>query len=337
MVNRLKKTAFKKGALGILVVGITTTTPIIPEEMELLYSYQYDASVKEYTIETPTTTITKKIDTYDFTDTDGDGKISVSVFADRKGNLVYEQIEEQEYYDMGIASGYENNTKKNELVNLFSTLTPKAEAAIAFDNSSSVFTNSATSLTWSHTTTGSELVLLVFTMSASARTVNSVTYNGTNMTSVNSSGGNQEIHGYILTAPSTGANNVVVTMDASTYIYPVAGSYTGAAQSGQPDANNTNNQTTTSITTTLTTVADNSWTVLGARAATNGDTNAGTGSTEREANTGYTQLYDSNSDLTPAGSHSMTVTAGLSQAITTSMISIAPALDERRIIRTTQF
>jgi hypothetical protein len=200
--------------------------------------------------------------------------------------------------------------------------------AIAFDAVSESWTNSGTSLTWSHTCSGSDRILWVSVMTLSTRTVTGVTYNGVSLTSLTRSSGSQPMQLWYLIAPATGANNIVVSINSTaSFIYTSAASYTGVNQSSQPDAQNTNNTTGTSITTTLTTVADNSWSILGARNDATGITSAGTNSTQRASGSvGTVQLYDSNAPKTPAGSFSMTVTNSSSAATTTAMASFSPAV-----------
>lgn len=199
--------------------------------------------------------------------------------------------------------------------------------AIAFDASSSGFTNSGTSVTFAHTCTGSDRILFVGVMASSARTISSVTYNGVAMTNINRSAGGQPCALYYLIAPATGSNNVVVTIDSTSFCYCAALSYTGAKQSGQPDANNTNQATTSSLATSVTSVADNCWAVLVARNDTDGNTSAGTGSTIRVGSgSGLIQMYDTNGPKTPAGSISMTVTNVVSYDTTTAMASFSPSV-----------
>jgi len=196
--------------------------------------------------------------------------------------------------------------------------------AIAFDSSS--FGNTGannTSVTWSHTCSGANRILFVGVSCPSTRTISSVTYNGVGMTNINRSSGSQTVALYYLIAPATGANNVVVTVDSSTFIYCDATSYTGVKQSSQPDANNTSSTTSTTVTTSVTTIADNCWSVLIARGESDGVTSAGTGSTSRVSSSGYVQMYDSNGNITPAGSYSMSTTQS-SQVVTQAMASFSP-------------
>ena len=101
--------------------------------------------------------------------------------------------------------------------------------AIAFDAASSASGNSVSSLTWSHTCTGADLILIVgVSWFGSARTVSGVTYAGTALTSVGSANsGGQKMEIFRLVAPATGANNVVVTMSSAGETVAGAHSYTG--------------------------------------------------------------------------------------------------------------
>lgn len=118
---------------------------------------------------------------------------------------------------------------------------------------------------------------------------------------------------FYLIAPSTGANNVVVTMSGSTAqrLVAVSCSYTGAAQSGQPDAQASvlENDSVTSKTVTMTTVANNCWMFGGIDSG--GTLSAGANTTMRIQATGQVDdavwCYDTNGPQTPSGSKSMTV------------------------------
>lgn len=200
--------------------------------------------------------------------------------------------------------------------------------AIAFDAATNPALVNSTSLTLSHTCSGTDRILLVGTMIRTT-TISGVTYNGTAMTAIGSRelvSGADYIQWFYLLAPSTGANNVVVTAAASNIIIASSVSYTGAKQSGQPDSVTNNASTTeTTTTTSTTTVADNSWAVLLARVNGDGITSAGTGTTLRANTNGYIQLYDSNGAVTPAGSTSLQTTQ-TSQESAAIIVSIAPAV-----------
>lgn len=116
--------------------------------------------------------------------------------------------------------------------------------------------------TFSHTHTGTTNALLtVVVMCDGANTVNGVTYNGVamtlggsnNMTTPNTS----KVYMFYLANPSTGANNVVVTMGGNFQLLRTyALSFTGA-QAGRID--NIPNDTTSPLAYTFTGTTANSW------------------------------------------------------------------------------
>lgn len=199
--------------------------------------------------------------------------------------------------------------------------------AIAFDAVTDLTQTTATSLTYSHTTTGSDRILFVGVRSTG--TVTGVTYAGTAMVqqAFSDGTGGSGINNYIfsLFAPASGANNVVISMSSSIDIASGAMSYTGANQSNTLDATGTAVASATSITFTLTTVLDNCWLVM------TGD-NAGGGYTEGANTTrrypvagGNSKFgFDTNSAQTPAGSKSMSLSSAGSQGWTLVGASFAP-------------
>ena len=201
--------------------------------------------------------------------------------------------------------------------------------AIAFDSAvNAQIQNPGTSLTFSHTCSGSDRILYVMAFTRSDVTTG-VTYGGVAMSQVGTTitEGTDRYSIWQLIAPATGANNVVITGGASTsLVIGCSQSYNGAKQSSQPDNNTQQGPTTTAtLTSTLTTVADNCWTALFARASSDGITSAGTGTTQRSTTAGLVQGYDSNGAITPAGSTSLQTTQ-TSQSTTHFMVSIAPAV-----------
>jgi hypothetical protein len=198
--------------------------------------------------------------------------------------------------------------------------------AIAFDAATDGGNvNPGTSLTFSHTCTGSNLILFVGFNGdniGGADDVSSVTYNSVAMTLANKqvgagTGGDRNTYLYYLIGPATGAHNVVITCSSSHVIQGGAVSYTGVKQSSQPDNTAINAETVSSnktLTTSLTTVNDNCWTVLvencydGGPGA--GHPGAGAGTTRRTADgtNGGWGLFDSNAVVHPAGSTSLTTT-----------------------------
>jgi hypothetical protein len=183
--------------------------------------------------------------------------------------------------------------------------------AIAFDNATSTSSTTATSLTFSHTinsNTNGILFVGVLTGSASDL-ITGVTYAGVSMTRLDIQvvGADNTVYLYYLLAPSTGANNVVISASSSVFLDGTASSYTGANQSGQPDNwSKGSSASATSYTGTVTTVADNCWLIMCGRKYNNGTPSAGTNSTLR-ASSSYMPIVDTNAAQTPAGSKSVQI------------------------------
>ena len=136
--------------------------------------------------------------------------------------------------------------------------------AIAFDTvSTGMNATDPTSLTWSHTCTGSNLVLIVGTSVESdssghtAQTISGITYNGVALSHVRSdyiTDNGTEL--WYLIAPATGAHNIVVTPTAVVDgLFGAGLSFTGVDQTNPIDNNDGTTTTGTSISQALTTVA----------------------------------------------------------------------------------
>ncbi len=170
------------------------------------------------------------------------------------------------------------------------------------------------SLTFSHTCgSGSDRLLVVVVwgdLSSNADQISGVTYNGVAMTRVdeiNVTDGRWNYLYYLLN-PSSGANNVVISSGGTHYIGGLAGDYTGVAQSGQPDATDTDSsQAGSSATASVTTTADNCWLICAGYM--NSALQAGTGATSRVEAAAFDNggLFDSNGPITPAGAASLEV------------------------------
>ena len=100
----------------------------------------------------------------------------------------------------------------------------------------------ANSLTYSHTCTGSNGLLLVHATTNTTDDVTGITYAGaamTQVTKIQTPSGRWNYLFYKL-GPATGANNVVIsTSDTPDLILSYSASYTGVSQSGFPDSSNT--------------------------------------------------------------------------------------------------
>ena len=200
--------------------------------------------------------------------------------------------------------------------------------AIATDAFTNGGSTTGTSHTFSHTCTGANRILFVQVEIENATDViTGVTYNGVAMTLVQSQANTSpsEVNTlWVLVAPATGANNVVVSTSSSVSIGAIAASYTGAAQTGQPDASGKKTSQATSSTLSVTTIADNCWMVSCVQADA-GLPTAGTGITARvdESNASF---GDSNGVITPPGSNSMTWNAGGTWHLNHINASFAPAV-----------
>jgi hypothetical protein len=142
--------------------------------------------------------------------------------------------------------------------------------AIAFDNATDGNINNGTSLTFSHTCSGSNRFLKVSIKLYGANDITGVTYNGVAMshiaTAVQGTEGSRAVM-YGLIAPATGANNVVISRTSSNFIAGSAESYTGVSQSGQPEASGTDFDTAAQTTPTATVTSSNAWLVGSGSAA----------------------------------------------------------------------
>jgi hypothetical protein len=186
-----------------------------------------------------------------------------------------------------------------------------------------------TSLTWSHTCSGANRILFVGVTAATGAsdTVSGVTYNSVAMTRINTKvvPTDRKIYLYYLLAPSTGANDVVITTSTSDAIAGIAVSYTNVLQVSPIDVNTTNTGTgVTTLATSVTTTVDNDWTVLYTKSASVA-TVAGTNTTQRQTGSISTAMYDSNAALTPTGSKTLNVDSSVGSInLATCMAAFSP-------------
>jgi hypothetical protein len=200
--------------------------------------------------------------------------------------------------------------------------------AIAYDTVTHSGFSSASSFSFSHTTSGSDRLLIVHVYDGNDRVTN-VTYNGVGLTLVEDllmtgAAAGQYIQLWYLLNPASGTNNVTITGSASMSLYASAVSYTGVEQTGQPDASTKQAASpNTSLTTTVTTTDDNCWLMGYAYRGTT--ISAGAGTTLRGGSVaGILEVIDSNGAKTPAGSHSL-ITTSSSTFAGHVMASFSPA------------
>lgn len=184
-----------------------------------------------------------------------------------------------------------------------------------------------------HTASGTNRIVILFGISQANNDL-TVTYGGQSMTSITAFQGimSSDLVGeynriFYLINPPTGAQNIIFTWTGgNTYVGYRVASYTGAKQTGQPDANATNEgASVSSLTSNLTTVADNCWTVLCSRSRA-ASSSAGSGTTLRSTAQSYS-FADSNGAITPAGSTSLALNYASATNMTQVIVSIAPAVD----------
>lgn len=207
--------------------------------------------------------------------------------------------------------------------------------ALAVD-ATSTGTTTGTSLTVSHTCTGSNLLLLVgaYTHGTLTDIVTGITYAGTAMTRINtvtnSGGGNtaSRLYLYYLINPATGANNVVTSLSESRTVLNANTSYTGAKQSGQPDAGNTAfSATVTTLGVTITSVADNSW-LVGTLRGHSGTVTAGTSTSQRidHATVGLGFYELTANPISPAAAKTINADTTIASDMMWCLATIAPSV-----------
>ena len=180
--------------------------------------------------------------------------------------------------------------------------------AIAFDTSSTGVDGVGTTMTWSHTCTGDDRIFFVCAKGNATDTITGVTYATVAMTRIAqlTTSGSADLSLWYLINPASGANDAVITSSTSTTLRGKASSFTGAKQSGVPDASGTQLVTAAAgVSKAITTVADNCW-LVAASANVSGVNTAGANTTVRRD--GDSAIMDSNAAQTPAGSYSQAVT-----------------------------
>ncbi len=222
------------------------------------------------------------------------------------------------------------------LLTLISTSITLSFGAIAVDTSTrsnAVSWGAGSSATWSHTTSGSNRLLIVCTFNnGNSGSPTSVTYNSVGLTKLqeqSTDGGGFRWDLWYLIAPSTGANNVVVTWATGDGINNnIAVTYTGVKQSSFPDSSNTGSTgSTASISVSTTVVASNSW-LAGCTRASADTQSGGTNATVRQqGNTDGSQLFHDSNGVVGTGSQTATINVSPNSAQWMNLVSIAPAID----------
>ena len=201
--------------------------------------------------------------------------------------------------------------------------------AIEYNSSASsgFATTNATSITWSHSCSGTDRILIVGCLDSSSSTT-SATYNGVSMTKIDELliTGNESIYLFYLLNPPEGTYNCVVS-GGSAKRGGMSTSFTGVKQSSQPNSSNKGvSSSTKSLTISTTTTDDNCW-LVGIGYSGN-ELLAGTNTTLRGSSTKYCRMLDTNSQQTPAGSKSMNITQGTASFSGMILAAISPSIKE---------
>lgn len=203
--------------------------------------------------------------------------------------------------------------------------------SIAFDTSAVSTTVSSGTDSFTYTTgsgTNRFMIVQLFdAQSGGGDNVVSVKYNGVAMTELFNSNtfptSGKTYDAFYLYGPATGANTVLITYTSPQVSRVVVATYSGAKQSGFPDASSStfDSSGATVISTTATPSASGAWGIL---FGVTGSTYSSTNYTLRQIGiTGNIQVVDTNGTI--SGSTNMTITQSLSSSAGGKMYSLAPA------------
>ncbi len=179
--------------------------------------------------------------------------------------------------------------------------------AIAFDATSKA-SGSGTSLSWSHTCTGSDLILFV-SLTWSSTDTPTVTYDGVSMTGITSYSTTYTTAVYYLIAPPTGSHTISITFtNSETSIAGVASSYTSVNQTS-PISNSASAENVVSVNVTAT--LEGSWLLgIGGASLSGGQSwTAGTGFTIRnqQISGSYAVALEDSNGIVSTGSETITI------------------------------
>ena len=207
--------------------------------------------------------------------------------------------------------------------------------ALVFDAATRVHSDSATSLTDTHTSTGSNLIGLVFTYVGSGDHLNSLTWASVDILANQIAKVQLPTFGFLychyVASPTTGSQSVIAGSSGGATFFTVASvTYTGGKQTSIPDASiSSNSASTNSIAQSLTTIADNCWLAMGAIIGSQEDVTAGSNTTVRIQSGSASGAFagtDSNAAMTPAGSYAQNATWTSADKACWIVVSIAPAV-----------
>jgi len=208
--------------------------------------------------------------------------------------------------------------------------------AIASDNKATGSSVGTNSLSFSHTTAGANRIL--FANGGEINIVPTITgidyVSGTHMTAYESLGVTTiaSIWDAYIFAPTLGANNVIISASTSQIVGGESTSYTGAKQSGFPDAAGTGSPQTHStadgtFSGSITTVAANCWTwlVIGKNGGAAPSATSGCAVVSDNTAADSCSTWDSNGSVGAAGTtQTMVVNTGAANKSVGSYFSFAP-------------
>jgi hypothetical protein len=304
----MKGAIFKRILVGgALLFGIGA--PVIPEEMELLYSIQCPC-LPEVTVSATSTVevpgvISASDDTY-------------SVFRDRSGNKVYVPITKEQYARMGQQDGYSHNTKRNDHLSVFEAAANLADAAVARDSELFAYTDTGSSFTFAFTNTaGNVAYFFGHDRATGATQIANVSYAAASSTKIleldGAAGQNDRaITAWRLNSPATGANNVVVNTTTSLTLRFNAVSYSGASTVTSENGTDTSiGSGVTSISTDITPTFTGCWMGMFTKDGSGGTTYTNTtgDSIRLNADAGGHAYTDTNGTITGANTITNTMAA----------------------------
>lgn len=315
---------------SLLVGGVTVD--LVPREAPLVQAYQYrvETYIPTYTSATGTVIVNEQPEFYD---TDENGLISVKMSYDKKGNKVFEQMDDDVYTKMTEKGGSQFNSPVKYKITAAKALLEEvkmknAEAAVGrlstgtwgpggYSSSQTVpITISA----------GTEVSLFVRWTSngTGAHDLTGITYNGTALTqrqSVTPSG--NAIESWTLFAGTTdgASHNLVLTYSPNDTSTGSWAAYSGTDQSAFDNTNYTTGTSNGNITQSITVNTSGSWIISVAGDVDTGNFTAVSGVSEY----GSGDVFDSNGTAS-VGSNSVTInrTAG-TRAWLWSIWSIKPS------------
>ena len=195
------------------------------------------------------------------------------------------------------------------------TPTPASAPGISFDAATDGgIALSTSTLSWQHTTSGNDRLLVVEALviqSSQTESITGVTYNNVPMIEMGhqlNTNGAGTLYLFYLLNPASGNHSVVITKNGTfKEVDGLASSYDNVKQTSQPDSVSNAPQTATisTFTQSITTVANNAW-IIWATANGGGVPSVGTIPTLRESSGNGYALADTNGPVSPPGLYSMT-------------------------------